>query len=99
MIDKTSYHLTERPSMIQSGVMPDIKEYTSIQKAANDPRVPYSEHWLRVLCQRGEIDAVKMGEGPKSIWLVRMSSLYEYIDKMKLEGTEKHTPKQYREDE
>jgi hypothetical protein len=83
--------------MIQSQIMPDISEYTSIQDAAKDPKVPYSEHWLRVLCQRGDIEAVKMGAGPKSIWLVRMASLYDYIDKMKLEGTEKHTPKGYRE--
>ena len=84
--------------MIESHVMPDIKEYSSIQDAANDPQVPYSEHWLRVLCQRGEVEATKMGTGQKSIWLVHMPSLYEYVKRMKLEDTEKHTPKKYRED-
>lgn len=84
--------------MIKSSVMPDIKEYSSIQDAAKDPIVPYSEHWLRILCQRGEVEAIKMGTGQKSIWLVRMSSLYDYIDRMKSEGTSKHTPKEFRED-
>jgi hypothetical protein len=84
--------------MIESHTMPDIKEYASIQDAAADPKVPYSEHWLRVLCQRGEVEAVKMGTGQKSIWLVHMPSLHAYVARMEQEGTEKHTPKEYRED-
>lgn len=79
-------------TMLQSKAMPDIKEYATIADAANDERVPYSVYWVRRLAQEGKIEAVKIGEGLRSQWLVHMPSLLAYVGEMEELGTKKHHP-------
>ena len=79
-------------TVLQSKTMPDIKEYATIADAANDERVPYSAYWVRRLAQEGKIEAVKIGEGLRSQWLVHMPSLLAYVKEMEELGTKKHHP-------
>jgi hypothetical protein len=78
--------------LLQVACMPNIEEYTTIQAAANDRRVPYTAYWLRRLAQQGKIEAVKVGEGARGQWLVHLPSLLEYIKEMSDLGTQKHNP-------
>lgn len=78
--------------MLQSKIMPDIKEYKMLQDAVADPRVPYTLHWLRTLCQKGKINAIKLGESTRGTWLVHMPSLLKYIEDMEELGEQKHNP-------
>jgi len=79
-------------TVVKSGIMPDIKEYVTIQQAAADDRVPYTAYWIRRLVQEGRIAAVKIGEGFRSQWLVHLPSLLDYVREMEELGTKKHHP-------
>jgi hypothetical protein len=72
--------------------MPNIEEYTTIQDAADDNRVPYTPYWIRRLAQDGKIEAVKIGTGARGQWLIHLPSLLAYIRKMEALGTKKHDP-------
>lgn len=78
-------------TMVKSAVMPDIQEYVTILDAAADERVPYTDYWLRRLCQDGKIKAIKVGSASKGQWLIHMPSLLEYIRRMDELGTQKHS--------
>lgn len=62
----------------------------TLSKAVKDDRVHYSMIWVRNLCKEGKIDAQKFGEGKGAIWMVSLSSLLQYIEKMERLGTSKH---------
>ncbi len=80
-------------SMVQLATMPDIEEYATIEDAAADARVPYTEYWLRRLAQEGKIKAQKIGKGARGQWLIHMPSLLAYIAEMDDLGTKKHGPR------
>ena len=77
-------------TVLELATMPDIKEYATIEQAANDPRVPYTAYWVRRLAQTGKIQAIKVGPEERGQWLVYMPSLLEYVDQMENLGTQKH---------
>ena len=79
-------------TMVKSKVMPDIKEYVTVKQAAAREDVPYSEYWIRRLVQDGTVDAVKIGEGFRSQWLIHLPSLLAYVKEMEELGTQKHHP-------
>lgn len=79
--------------MIKSAVMPDIREYATIEDAANHPDVPYTAYWVRRLAQDGRIEAIKVGPAERGQWLVYMPSLLEYVRQMDELGTDKHARK------
>lgn len=78
--------------MVESGIMPDIREYKTIKDAAADERVPYTPYWLRRLAKAKTVVAVQVGDGKRSQWLIHMPSLLEYVRKMARLGTKKHHP-------
>jgi hypothetical protein len=69
-----------------------MNDYKMLQDAAQDPRVDYTVHWLRILCQERKIKAVKLGTTQRGTWLVNMPDLYRYVDEMKEAGNQKHNP-------
>ena len=80
-------------TVVEFAAMPDIKEYATIEEAANDPDVPYTAYWVRKLAQDGKIEAIKVGPAERGQWLVFMPSLLEYIKDMGDLGTKKHARK------
>jgi hypothetical protein len=78
-------------TVVKLATMPDIKEYVTILKAAEDERVPYTAYWLRRLCQDGKIKALKIGSAEKGQWLIHLPTLLEYVKQMNELGTQKHT--------
>ena len=52
-------------SVVEFAAMPDIKEYATIEEAANDPDVPYTAYWVRKLAQDGKIEAIFGGSEGK----------------------------------
>jgi hypothetical protein len=80
-------------NVVELASMPDIEEYATIEKAAADSRVPYTEYWLRRLAQEGRITVLKVGKGPRGQWLIHMPSLLKYIEEMDELGTKKHGPR------
>lgn len=78
--------------MLQSALMPDIKEYLTIKQAAARKDVPYTPFWLRRLAEGGKVEAIKIGEGLRGQWLIYLPSLLKYIEKMKELGDQKHDP-------
>ena len=78
-------------SIAELATLADIKEYCSLEDAADDPRVPYTVYWLRKLCQDGEkVTAQKFGTGRRAVWLIHLPSLLDYIAEMERLGTQKH---------
>lgn len=77
-----TYHATEA----------EINEYRTLQEAAQDPRVPYKVSWLRILCDRGTVEAQQFGSGQRSVWLIHMPSLLRYVDEMKRQGNQRFNP-------
>jgi len=78
--------------MVTDLLMPDIKDYKTIEEAASDPRVKYTSYWIRRLCQQDKIQAVKVGEGARGQWLVHLPDLLRYVKEMDDLGTLKHNP-------
>jgi hypothetical protein len=79
-------------TIVKLAVMPDIKEYVTIEDAAGDERVPYTAYWLRRLAQESKIQATKVGKGARGQWLIHLPSLLKYIKEMEMMGTKKHNP-------
>ena len=52
----------------------------------------YEKNYIRYLAREGFIYGEKHG----GIWLIDLDSLKEYETRMKAEGTQKHTPTQYK---
>lgn len=80
-------------TLVQLLAMPDIEEFVTIEDAVNDDRIPYTAHWLRILCQKDKIRAKKFGSRLQGQWLIHMPSLLEYIEEQERLGTKKHSPK------
>lgn len=78
-------------TIVQLATMPDIEEYVTIEEAAADDRVPYTDYWLRRLCQDEKIKAMKIGSKLKGQWLIHLPSLLAYIQDMEELGTKKHS--------
>ena len=55
----------------------------------------YAADHIRYLARKGFIRGEKHG----GIWLIDLDSLKAYEVRMQAEGTQKHTPSRYREDE
>jgi hypothetical protein len=55
----------------------------------------YAADHIRYLARKGFIRGEKHG----GIWLIDLDSLKEYEARMQAEGTQKHTPSRYREED
>ncbi len=55
----------------------------------------YEKNYIRYLAREGLIHGEKHG----GIWLIDLDSLKTYEARMKAEGTQKHTPTQYKRSE
>lgn len=78
-------------TMAKLAAMPNIEEYVTVEQATEHKGVPYTPHWLRILCQENKIEAIKVGKGARGQWLIHLPSLLEYIDRMEDLGTKKHS--------
>lgn len=55
----------------------------------------YAADHIRYLARKGFIQGKKYG----GVWLIDLDSLNAYEARMKAEGTQKHTPSRYRDEE
>ena len=76
-------------SVLNSVIMPDIDEFSTLHEAADDPRVPYSVNWLRKLCDDGKVDHRKFGSGRRSVYVIHLPGLLAYVAHMKELDTKK----------
>lgn len=70
----------------------NIEDYVTIAEANALPSVPYAISWLRELCERGRIEARKIGSEKRGQWLIYLPSLLKYIEEMEKLGLKKHNP-------
>lgn len=74
------------------GTMAELEEYVTINQAVEHPDVPYTKYWLRRLAEREKIEAKKLGDPQRGLWLIHLPSLLRYIKKMADLGQQKFNP-------
>jgi len=72
---------------IERSFAADQEQWLTTREAAE--LTPYTWGTIRQYCSRGTIPAVQRS----GMWFIHIRDLMDYVDRMRAEGAQKHTPK------